>query len=435
MHSSLNRLLSSFFLPLLMILSLFAHPAFAQEKNENLEEAAITEIFTSLEKKSGIPEAALTTLLDAVVGKEITFAPKARFGKSLGALQKYDFAVPLQDIIRYIVDPSIPSETLFPRVVRTNYWLQSSAVKKASAVLLKSPLPPKKALVMRGQEFEETTPDASSGCYYSYLLNRAMVLMPYKGGTALASLALMPKESYIGKRGLIVGDDTNANYVYSLEEGTNLPMLSWAKTKIYSSATISLYVQDPNTPNNTTLYMFKWTSAGWNKMNVVENKHILGGMQRFYDSMKAFFESPKRPSPEALATEMQRLGTLPEKELFAAMQPYVDFLKAEQSKHSLLRDKLFAKLLEGEAYPASFTHAALLSDLIKQYTQKALVGEPTTEEKTEEPKKEEKKEKTSVSKEEPKAEKPQPKETQPEKRQAEESKEKDDKKADKEEKN
>lgn len=70
----------------------------------------------------------------------------------------------------------------------------------------------------------------SSGCYYSYKLNRLFVLADYKGRTALISVSVMPGQSSVGLRGAIVGNDKDWTYVYTPEKGTNLAMLGWAET-------------------------------------------------------------------------------------------------------------------------------------------------------------------------------------------------------------
>ena len=94
----------------------------------------------------------------------------------------------------------------------------------------------------RGVEYEETTPDTSSGCYYSYKLNRLFVLADYKGRTALISVSVMPGQSSVGLRGAIVGNDKDWTYVHP-GKGTNLAMLGWAETYLYGSASISVFME------------------------------------------------------------------------------------------------------------------------------------------------------------------------------------------------
>jgi len=363
----------SLFLILLCSTFYFAPYAHTKPLPEAVE-TAITETFAALLPENPVPLPALTRLLDFVTQADSSpmWEPSPRFNKSVGIFLQDSINVPLQDIIQYIANPSVPGEAVYLTSVRTNYWKQASTMKEAAKAILASPIPPKKALVLRGVEFEESTPDTSSGCYYSYFLNRLFVLMPYDKGTALICVAFMPEKSYVGKKGAILGDDTDLNYIYTPTEGTNLPMLGWAKTQVYTSATISIYTQLDNSPQNTQTYTFKWTSAGWNNLNVVEASHIIEGVERFSNSLRAFLESPNRPSPEELSAEMQKITSFTEAELFSAMQPYVDFLKTAVADNEILTVKDFAAMLKGNAYPTTFTHAALSSDLIKQYSKQAL---------------------------------------------------------------
>ena len=106
-----------------------------------------------------------------------------------------------------MLDPSIPGEAIYPSAVRRNAWMPGSPILKDNAALTDAAYPPAAPIVTRGVEYEETTPDTSSGCYYSYKLNRLFVLADYKGRTALISVSVMPGQSSVGLRGAIVGND------------------------------------------------------------------------------------------------------------------------------------------------------------------------------------------------------------------------------------
>lgn len=330
-------------------------------------------------------EAALTSTLDATTGKnapderalrEIAnfvltspaetlkkAEPKNRTSGS-GVLYTGRIKVSLETLMNYILDPAVPGESLYPNSVRRNDWKPGSELLTAYTSFLKSPLPPATTLVMRGTEEEETTPDTSSGCHYSYDLKRLFVLMDYEGKSVLFSVSYLPSESSVGLKGVIVGDDARWNYVYTNEPGTNLPLLGWANTHLYGSASVTLYVGEGT---STSVYTFKWAKAGWAGSNVVKTSHIREGLERFVTGLRTVMESPKRPTAEAIKTHMAELNALDDEALRSRFRPVAETLKADPA----LKSGEYKKALEGD-YPAGFDREQLLAELIKHFMRSKL---------------------------------------------------------------
>lgn len=269
--------------------------------------------------------------------------------------------VPLKTLTSYVLNPGVPGEAIYPSSVRLNEWLKGSDILARSDEFLKATLPPPSPIVMHARELEETTPDTSSGCYYSYTLNRLFVLMSHKDRTALFSISILPAESGVGKKGVIVGNDNKWNYVYTSAEGTNLPLLGWAKTHLYGSASVSVYLSSPDN-KSTELFCFKWTRAGWSGMNVVKASHITAGVKRFADGLKQVMESPNRPSPEDIKARMAELNAMDDAGLRQAMTPYVQNLKVLPE----LKGE-YAEAVRDQDYAASMNRKQLLADLIRNY--------------------------------------------------------------------
>ena len=221
----------------------------------------------------------------------------ANRAEGAGVYHKETFALPLRKLMGYMLDPAVPGEAIYPSAVRRNAWLPGSGILKDSGRFLTATLPPAAPLVTRGVEYEETTPDTSSGCYYSYKLNRLFVLTDYKGRAALFSVSAMPGQSSVGLRGAIVGDDKDWTYVYTSEKGTNLAMLGWAETYLYGSASVTVFIEDGT--GRTEAHFFKWAKAGWKGSNVVKPSHITAGLRRFTSGLRLVTESPRCPSPPA----------------------------------------------------------------------------------------------------------------------------------------
>lgn len=293
--------------------------------------------------------------------------PKSR-PSGAGVLYTDSVKVSLRTLMDYTLDTGIPGEAIYPTSVRRNDWRQGSEVLAKSATFLNSPLPPAEPLAMRGVEEEETTPDTSSGCHYSYALNRLFILAGYEGKSALFSISMLPKESGVGLKGLIVGDDGNWDYVYTNKPGTNITMLGWAETHLYGSASVTVFVGDESTPV-TNIYSFKWAKAGWSGSNVVKPSHITAGIKRFVDGVSTVLESPKRPTPNAIKARMAELNAMSDDALRAEAAPLAASLEANPA----LKDADY-KTAVRENYPASMNREQLLAELIKVFMRDAIIG-------------------------------------------------------------
>ncbi len=316
---------------------------------------------------------AVETLLDFVVQarsqKADKLIPEDRQGK--GVFYTAQLALPLRKLMGYLLTPGIPGEALYPISVRHNQWLSGSAVLKDSKKLLDAVFPPAEPISLSGTELEETTPDTSSGCFYRYTLNRLFVLAAVDGRTALICVSVMPDKSSIGKKGLIV-DEKNWRYVYTTEQGTNLSMLGWAETQIYASSGITIYMENTAGSSKTDVAMFKWTRAGWSGMNVVKPSHIKAGIKRFLKGLRQVVESPRCPSPAAIAAEAARLQKLDDNALRALLAGESSALAA--SKAEGLDDSPYSDAVKDGRYASTLAHEALCSEAIKLWMRQQILG-------------------------------------------------------------
>ena len=277
------------------------------------------------------------------------------------------FNVPLRTLLAYMLDPGIPGDTLYPSSVRSNYWYPESELLVNSAALRGAAFPPAEPVVTHGVEYEETTPDESSGCYYVYRLNRLFVLTAYKGRTALFSVSSMPKESSVGRKGLIVGPDADWLYAYTPTVGTNLPMLGWAETFLYGSASVTIFLETAPGSETTSMFSFKWAKAGWSGMNVVKREHVIGGLKRYAEGFKTVLESPKRPTPEAIKAHLAQLKALDDATLRARLAPLAAQLNTKETEVKDLREKSFQEVIKDGTYPASLNRNQLINELMKLF--------------------------------------------------------------------
>ena len=91
-----------------------------------------------------------------------------------------------------------------------------------------------------------TTPtplDLTTGVYHEYDLKRTLILLNQKGRQVLISVSKQIDESSIGKKGVILGNDSDWTYFYSNEPGTMKTGLGWAKSYIYDYFSVVVYAK------------------------------------------------------------------------------------------------------------------------------------------------------------------------------------------------
>lgn len=294
-----------------------------------------------------------------------------------GSFTRITLNLPLQKVLRYSLDPAIPGEALYPNVLRRSYWLPGSEILHHKPPLWdaeKTITDESAPLVLHGAEFEEITPDTYSGCYYSYTLDRLIILTRVQGKAMLISATKQRAPSSVGKVGAIVGKDADWNYVYSQVVGSNIKLASWAETYMYDSANVTVFFEDkPNSPV-TQIAFFKYVKAGWANMNMVKPSHIADGSKRFVDGMRQVLESPRLPNADAIAAQATRLRGMDEAALRQAMEPYNAGLAAQAGKGPLSSSN-FKKLVQEGRYATELNQQEMGSELLKQYMKEQL-GKP-----------------------------------------------------------
>lgn len=299
----------------------------------------------------------------------------------LGVYSSGSMNMPLQRLVRYSFDPTIPGESLYPTAARRNFWMPESELVSKNIKLWEK-MGSADTLVVHGREYEEVTPDASSGCHYFYYLNRMVMLFMYEGQQYVLAVSRQEAPSSIGRRGFILGDDNNWDYVYTNKNGTNLSMVGWADTFMYDSATIAVYFSDAANPQKTEYAYFKWVKAGWSGLNVVEREHIAVGTERFLASFKRILEHPALPKPEEISAAYGALQAKDDASLRAMLAPYAKALEAKAKEFSVTREKDFQAVLKDGKYAESMARQELVSELLKQHMRRVLgfsvLGDPAS---------------------------------------------------------
>jgi len=285
-----------------------------------------------------------------------------------GVFLRQTFRSSFAKLIRYCFDPQIPTEALYPTVLRRGNWLPDSPLVK-DKIRLWERLASQEKLVLRGAEYEEITPDAFSGCYYRYRLLRLLVLLQVDGKPALLSVSRQEAPSSVGHKAAILGKDSNWNYIYTRVVGTNLKLASWAETYMYDSASVTLMFPDGE---GGGLAFFKWVKAGWSHMNMVQSKHIRSGGERFLTGMRQVLDSPNVPAPEAISARSAALAAMDDAALRAAFEPQAAALERAARSAGLLSLADFQSVVQDGAYARELGREDLISELMKLYMKERL---------------------------------------------------------------
>ncbi len=363
----------------LLILLLAVVPAFAAQARGKLPaevDNALSDMFDALSPREAPSQSAMNVILAFVAGNggaDDRIRPADR-PEGAGVLRHTTLKVPLRTVLDYLVNPDVPGEVTNPSSVRINDW-QSPDIRRRAEAFRNTPLPSTSPVVLRDTEFEETTPDVSSGGWYSYTLNRLFVLTSYQGRAALFSVSRMPGSSSVGRKGAVVGNDADWTYVYTPVTGTNLALVGRAETYLYGSSSVSVFLETVPGGDTTEMYIFKWAKAGWAGMNVVRPSHLRDGVDRFFGSLHAVLESPQRPLPQAVAAWRAELDALDDAALRQRLKGFAEHLAALGKDDSLLSGKDFQAVLAGGNYASSLTRRQMIAELLKLHLRKQL-GRP-----------------------------------------------------------
>ncbi len=344
-------------------------PAASPDAPSDTALSALTQLLDLAgDRQAPFDAAAMAPLLDYVLSGKGDGAELPPLDGASGAMIRTTLDAPLSRVLQYAYNPAIPASLMFPSVIRLSGWEPGSDILTHPGLWteldgLDRPV------VLHGREFEEITPDLFSGGYYRYVLDRALVLMPYKGRKVLLSVAKQHGLSETGKKGVIL-DDGSWQYLYSGKDGLTKGGIGWMDTYLYGSWSVSAYVTSED-GTRTDNAVFKWLRAGWARLNVVRAKHILAGCRRYAEAQQAVLGSDKLPPAAEIAAKVQEISTLPEQELDRRIQQYAQTLAQAYADAPDL-PSLFEDLLASGEYPEALSHPQRVAALLLEYLKSRL---------------------------------------------------------------
>ena len=200
-----------------------------------------------------------------------------------------------------------------------------------------------------------------------------MATLPGPTGPVLISVSSQNDASEVGKKGCIVGDDKDWNYLYSKETGLNTFGLGWVESYMYHAHSVIVYVAD-STKKVIHIGSFKWLNGGWAKMNMVNSDHILNGMKRFASDFKTVLEAPGLPKVSVLENKYRELLQNSRPSLRKMVLPYLTALI--NSGAAELHANPFKNLLSSGEYLQQMSHEDLVKVLLLEYVKGCIGKKP-----------------------------------------------------------
>lgn len=296
---------------------------------------------------------------------------KERQGAS-GAFYAFSIKADLGHVLDYVYNPDIPVYVTMPSSLWQHEWL-TPHINDALKNLPRKVESAADIRLLRGRDHEVITPDTNTGGYYAYDQNRIVTIMPGPKGPVIISVSSQNDKSEVGKKGCVVGDDKDWNYLYSDETGLNTTGLGWVDSYMYHAHSVLVYVFD-SSAGMIRVGSFKWLNAGWSKINMVKSSHILTGIKRFAADFKTVLEAPGLPEPLLLADTHRKLLQSSEQDLRQMVSPYLQALK--DSGASEVNANPFKSLLASGEYLEQMSREELVKILLLEYVKESIGKEP-----------------------------------------------------------
>ena len=290
------------------------------------------------------------------------------------AYHEFDINQGLEKILKYAYTRMIPSQAVIPSSIRLSYWKNFKGAQHGNSWHWKYPVSEGHFQIIRGIQHEATTPDMTSWTYYSYDLDRLLILSRYKDQNVFFSISKQ-QEKAPGKKAFALGVDKDWNYLYTQETGVNKAGMGWVTPYMYESFSITVFVEQPD-KSSVKCAMFKWLNAGAANINMVKKHHIQEGIKRFETGFKMVLENPQLPKPEDLAAAFSQIENLPIEDMKNEISLYFQRLQARYHYDDVFKDKKLAEFFTSPEYLNQLTMYEMKSILNLEYMKNILGKDP-----------------------------------------------------------
>jgi hypothetical protein len=306
-------------------------------------------------------------------GDDFSVQPRLRHGGA-SAYLRFEVDAPLDSILRYAFNPNIPKFLIFPNLLRLSGWQTDSEILKRPVLLADELKDLNQPLLLRGQEYEVSSPDPSVNTYFRYDVDRLLLLMNHKKGKVFISVSESVGPSEVGKKAVIIDDD-NWNYFYSGITGVNKRLIGWVEAHLYHRASVFVYFQPLNRSARTKVLLFNWVKAGWKGINVVKDKHINEGCLRYAESLKNIVETAYLPTENHLAQSLKMIQDMDNASIDAKIRQYAINFERIARPHEGMSNTAFSQIIADGGYSKLFTKQERIGILQLEFF-KSQIGKP-----------------------------------------------------------
>ena len=370
------------------VTSLLTKPGMARE--ESLPDT-VQQAIEYLLDVNGSP--ATKTILPARLSPLVDFILKEKPAESqyvatsdglLDPLVYHEFEVrqSLSTILRYALNPAIPAHVLALSSVRLAYWKEVEGRPGPFPKELSDRLAALQApFVIHGIEHEEITPDLTSGAYYSYDADRTLIILRIADRPVWISLGRQRNISDVGRKGYVLGQDNDWDYLYSGEKGISLLGLGWVETYMYDAFSALVFVQENDAIPRVRCGVFKWLRAGWNDMNFVKPEHIRGGLERYAETFEEIMGAPELPTPSQIASAVETIKALSRERIQNRARRELNELEVRYGNNDKFPDQWFEEAIVKGSYLNTLSRPQLEALLFLEYMKAALGRQPDPDRK------------------------------------------------------
>lgn len=299
------------------------------------------------------------------------YTPEER-GNTKGSFIAFSIDRPLPDIIRYAYNRQIPEGAINPSSINYAYWKELPKNGEVLPDVWKALNGISHPVVARGVMREAISPDVHTGAYYEYDLQRAFLIYRQDGKRVVVSLSNQLGDSEVGRKGYIVGQDQDWNYLYTQDQGLNRTGLGWVKSRIYSFTSVCFYIEDEARPGSVKIGVFQWLAAGWIGLNLVDSCHIHTGLLRYAQQFKSMMESDKMPDPQTLEHVYTALKKTQDCLLRQKALDVTRYIKLKAEQDDALKGKSAIRKMNVRAYVARLDKDRLISMLMREFVKYSL---------------------------------------------------------------
>lgn len=280
----------------------------------------------------------------------------AGYASAPGSYQGFEIRMPMQRLLRYLYNPEIPQEVLKSFSIRSSVWTTSGSAEEERR-LWANPWPGPEMVVVRGEQYDQTTADLSTGGCYGMHLQRVLIFVPDE--MALLSVSVQTGPSEVGTKGYLLGRDQDSRYVYSADQGLTRAGLGWVSSRILTNVSIGVYLAQGMTVQSG---VFQWMRAGWSGMSVIKESHIKDSLARYRERMGAVLHLPGLPLPEDMEALFREFDGKSEADLRRDVRPVLDSY-LEQARRENITDAV--RILE-DGYAERLHRGELIGLLMRE---------------------------------------------------------------------